>query len=64
MIDRRVPFFLVAGLACALLVPVADPQHRWVAVTTAITYAALALLFALDSWSRARERRKSSNART
>ena len=59
-IDKRVPFFLIAALVCALLVPVADPAHRWVAMTTAIAYAVLSLLFALDSWSRARERRRSN----
>jgi hypothetical protein len=64
VIDKRVPFFLVASLVCALLVPVADPQHRWVAAATAITYAVLALAFALDSWSRAHERQKSSDGRT
>jgi uncharacterized membrane protein len=63
VIDQRVPFFLIAGVVCALLVPVADPDHRWVAAATAITYAVLALLFALDSWSRARERRRSKRLR-
>ena len=58
MIDKRVPFFLVAGVVCALLIPVADPKHRWVAEAAAIAYAVLALLFALDSWSRARELRR------
>ena len=63
-IDKRVPFFLIAALVCALLVPVADPAHQWVAMTTAIAYAVLSLLFALDSWSRARERRRSRGTPT
>ncbi|MDQ1374692.1 MAG: hypothetical protein QOJ09_2030 [Actinomycetota bacterium] len=53
--DRRAVFFLVAaGLAFALT-PVADPQHRWVAITTGSTYVVLALLATLDSWSRRKD---------
>jgi hypothetical protein len=54
-VDRRAVFFLVAaGLAFALT-PVADPEHRWVAVTTGATYVVLALLAALDGWSRSKD---------
>ena len=55
--DRRVPFFLIAAVVCALLAPLADPEHRWVALATAVAYALLALLFALDSWARRRTTR-------
>jgi hypothetical protein len=56
-LEPRSVFFLVAaGLAFALT-PVADPGHRWVALATGATYVVLALLAALDSWSRSRDRR-------
>ena len=52
--EKRVGFFLIAAVVCALLIPAADPEHRWVAATTSITYVVLAILFAVDNWSRAR----------
>jgi Ca2+/Na+ antiporter len=52
--DRRVPFFLIAAIVCVALVPVADPQHRWVAWTTAAIYVVLAFLLFLESRSRSR----------
>jgi hypothetical protein len=52
--DRRAWFFVVAALVCVLLVPLADPQHRWVAWTTGAAYVVLAVLSALDDWSRSK----------
>lgn len=46
--DRRVPFFVVASLVCLALVPLAKPGLRYVAVSTAILYAILAVLFFFD----------------
>jgi uncharacterized membrane protein YqjE len=54
--DRRAVFFLVAAGLCALLVPVSDPQHRWVAALTAVVYVVLAALSALDHHSRSGRR--------
>ena len=45
-------FFLFAALLGALLIPIADPQHRWVAVAVTITYTLLAAASALDKWTR------------
>jgi hypothetical protein len=52
--DRRALFFLGAAAICALLVPIADASHRWVAATTAVVYVVLAALSALDHASRTR----------
>jgi hypothetical protein len=46
--DRRVPFFLLGTVICLLLVPVAEPELRWVPEATAAVYAVLAALVALD----------------
>lgn len=54
MKDRRVTIFLAFALACALLVPLTDPQFHWVPVVTAIVYVILAIASALDARSRAR----------
>jgi hypothetical protein len=53
--DRRAPFFLVAAAMGFALTPVADPQHRWVAIAVGVTYVVLAVLSALDSWSKNRD---------
>jgi len=53
--DRRVRFFLVAAVLAFVLTPVADPEHRWVAIVTGSTYIVLAILFGFDSWSRRRD---------
>ena len=45
-------FFGGAAVVCFVLVPVADPGHRWVAAGTGGTYVVLAVLSALDHWSR------------
>ena len=52
--DRRIPFFLVASAAGFALAPVADADHRWVAVAVGIVYVVLAALVALDVRSRGR----------
>jgi hypothetical protein len=54
-VDRRVVFFLVAATMAYALTPVADAQHRWVAIATGTTYVVLAALAALDRRSRSRE---------
>ncbi len=50
--NRRVLFFLLAATAAGLLVPVSQPELRWVAEAVAVTYLVLALLAFLDSASR------------
>jgi aryl carrier-like protein len=52
--DRRALFFLLFAGIAALLIPVAEAEHRWVAEVVAITYVVLAAASALDAWSRAR----------
>jgi hypothetical protein len=56
-VDRRALFFLGAAVVAFLLTPVADPEHRWVAIATGATYTVLALLVALDGLSRSKEDR-------
>ena len=51
MRDRRITFFLAAAVVCALMTPVAPDELRWVPVATAVTYAVLAILVALESLS-------------
>jgi hypothetical protein len=53
-LDRRALFFVLAAVACALLVPLAEPEHRWVAEVMAVVYVVLAAASALDAWSRSR----------
>ena len=52
--DRRAAFFLVAALACALLIPAMDDEFRWVPIATGIVYLVLALASTLDARSRRR----------
>jgi hypothetical protein len=52
--DRRSIFFLVAAVACFLLVPVGHPDFRGIAVTVGCVYLVLSTLSALDRWSRSR----------
>lgn len=52
--DRRAAFFLLAAAACAALVPVAEPDHRWVAAGLAVVYVVLAVASWLDARSRSR----------
>ena len=54
-VDRRAVFFLVAAAMAYALTPVADADHRWVAIATGTTYVVLAVLAAIDGWSRSKE---------
>jgi hypothetical protein len=47
--DRRALFFLVAAVACGLLMTVITPSLRWVPRTLAVIYVVLALLSYLDA---------------
>jgi len=47
-VDRRAVFFLVAALACFLLVPVADSEFRGLAGGLGAAYLVLALASYLD----------------
>jgi hypothetical protein len=50
--DRRSRFFALAAFVCALLIPLAAPEHKWLAATMAIVY----VLLALASWADSRSR--------
>jgi hypothetical protein len=52
--DRRVLFFLLAGVAGLALTPVVDADHRWVAVAVGVAYLVLALAAYLDRRTRDR----------
>jgi hypothetical protein len=52
--DRRGAFFLLAAALGAALAPVADEEHRWVAVAVAIAYVVFAAASFLDKRSRDR----------
>ncbi len=52
--DRRASFFLLASAVAAALIPVADPEHRWVPIAVAIAYAVLAVASIADARSRER----------
>jgi hypothetical protein len=54
MMDRRALFFLGAAVVCAVLIPIADPEHRWVPIGLSIVYT----LLALASWADNRGRRR------
>ena len=54
LMDRRGGFFLIAALLGAVLTPIADPEHRWVAIAVTVTY----VVFAAASWADARTRRR------
>jgi hypothetical protein len=56
--DRRAAFFLVAAVACFLMVPVGVEKFQEVAFVTGIVYVVLALLSLLDRWSRSRTPRR------
>jgi hypothetical protein len=52
--DRRVPFFLIAAvMALALYYPTPE-DFRWVPLWLGGVYVVLALLTALDQWSKGR----------
>ena len=50
--DRRALFFLGAAVVCAVLIPVTEPEQRWVPIVLTIVYA----LLAVASWADARSR--------
>ncbi|MGI8661845.1 MAG: hypothetical protein ACR2LQ_01365 [Acidimicrobiales bacterium] len=52
--DRRVAFFLFAAAVCFVLVPVADPELRWVPIFVGVVYIVLAVASALDARSRSK----------
>jgi hypothetical protein len=52
--DRRVPFFLVAGIAALALYYPTPEKYRWVPLWLGIVYVVLAVLTAVDQWSRDR----------
>jgi ABC-type transport system involved in cytochrome c biogenesis permease component len=52
MNDRRLWFFLVAAVACALLVPATPGEFRWVPQALVAIYLVLAALVALETFSR------------
>lgn len=54
MIDRRSLFFIGAALVCVALVPLSEPDLRWVPIAVSVTYVMLAVLSFLDWRSRAR----------
>ena len=58
MADRRVAFFLIAALVCALLTFAAPADLRWVAEATAAVYVVLAALTALERLSTRAYQRK------
>ena len=54
MNDRRSAFFLVAAVACAGMIPLSEPDLRWVPEILSATYVVLASLSFLDYESRRR----------
>ncbi len=52
--DRRAAFFLFASALAVALIPVADPEHRWVPIAVAIVYVVLAVASLADARSRDR----------
>ena len=56
--SRRVTFFAIAAVTAGLLTFVAPADLRWVPQGTAVVYAVIAALTALEEWSAARDRRE------
>jgi hypothetical protein len=54
---RRTTFFLISAVLCAVLIPAADEKLRYVPITLAFAYVALAIISQLDHWARGRARR-------
>lgn len=50
--DKRIVFFLVAAVLCAVMTPLAPDDLRWVPMATAVTYVVLAVLVTLDALGR------------
>ena len=53
--DRRAAFFVLSAALCAVMIPVAEADVRWVPEAAAITYLVLALASFLDFRSRRRD---------
>jgi len=54
LIDRRAIFLLGAALVCAVLIPITEPDNRWVPISLSVVY----VLLSLASWADARGRRR------
>ena len=52
--DRRAVFFLGAAIVCAVLIPIAETEQRWVPISLSIVY----VLLSLASWADTRSRRR------
>ena len=52
--DRRVQFFLIASVMCFALYLPTPEDLRWVPLALGCVYALLAVLTALDAWSKRR----------
>jgi hypothetical protein len=57
--DRRSIFFVVAAAVCAVMIPLAPADLRWVPSWLAIAYVVLAFLSVLDHLSSTHEDRRS-----
>ncbi len=53
--DRRLWFFVIAAAVSAALTPPTPADLRWVPIAISCGYVLLALLVALDLWSRRRQ---------
>ena len=56
--SRRVTFFVIAAVACAILIFAAPEDLRWVPEMMAVVYAVLAALTGLEEWSTSRHHRR------
>lgn len=56
--SRRVAFFAIAAVTCAVLTLATPADLRWVPEVVAVVYALLAALTALEQWSLGREHRE------
>jgi hypothetical protein len=54
--SRRVTFFVGAAVLCALLVPLAPADLRWVPMATSAVYVVIASLTGLEDWLEERRR--------
>ena len=52
--DRRAVFLLGAAVVCVVLIPITEPDNRWVPIALSIVYT----LLSLASWADARGRRR------
>ena len=57
--DRRAVFFVIAAMMSAALIPLipqekGKPDISWVGYTMVVAFVVLAVLSALDAWSRSR----------